>query len=365
MDYKEWLNYEISDFSVGLNFPVFDKIKKMNIGKGDISPKTQLCFHLGNLQSFSKEVKINTLRIKCLRNKFLGFDYWISKCSTKTNEPGYFACTELEFPELKNIENEEGISMLLFEEFVKRSQEIKKSEIDKLILSSRIVNNSEIWINDIIFNISIKNKWYNLYVFPRIRRGGNLYGTDIYKLKKSDLITFKESFRYIKTNSNFLDANPLKVALAFFDASYQDIPLYGKFINLIIVLESLWLFGSDRGEQTHRICLRISEILGERNKAKKLIIYNKAHELFELRGKIVHGSFVPTNIQGKDIPRESMMILRLLARESILRYIILLSNNCKCKEIAKFLDEALLDEKKEDLLYRMIKKNKLTWMDFK
>ena len=359
MDYKEWLKYEMSDFEVGLNSSVSDKIKKINISRGDISSKTQLCFHLGNLQSSLKEVKINALKIKCLKNKFAGFNYWIRQCSAKTIEPGYFACAELKFPELKNIKNTNDVFKLTFEEFV------KKSEIDKLILSLRIVNNSEIWINDIIFNVCIKNKWYNLYVFPRIRKGGSLYGTDTYELKKNDLITFKKSFNYIKNNSDLLDKNPLKVALAFFDASYQDIPLYGKFINLIIVLESLWLYGSDRGEQTHRICLRMSEILGDRNSASKLKIYNKANELFKLRGKIVHGSFIPTNVQGEDISRENLMMLRFLARESILRYIILLKADFKSKEIAKFLDETMLDKKKEDSLYKILRKNKLTWTDYK
>jgi len=74
----------------------------------------------------------------------------------------------------------------------------------------------------------------------------------------------------------------------------------------------------------------------------------------------VHGSFIPTNVQGKDISRENMAILRFLARESIIRYIILLKADFKRKEIAKFLDEAILDKKKEDSLYKILKKNKLT-----
>lgn len=365
MDYKEWLKYEISDFAIRFNSSVLDKIRKISINKGDISQTTQMCFHLGKLQSFSKEIKIDIFKIKCLRNKFVGFDNWISKCSIGTFEPGYFACTELKFPELKSVTNEKDIFKLTFEKFITESEKKIKTEISQLILSSRIINNSELWINDIIFNISIKNKWYNIYMSPRTRKGGSLYGADIYKLKKSNLITFKKSFNYIKSNSDLLNKNPLKVALAFFDASYQDIPLYGKFINLIIVLESLWLYGSDRGEQTHRICLRISEIFGDRNNASKLKIYNKINDLFKLRGKIVHGSFIPTNVQGKDISRENMAILRFLARESIIRYIILLKADFKSKEIAKFLDEAILDKKKENSLYKILRKNKLIWTDYK
>jgi hypothetical protein len=365
MDHKEWLKYEISDFEVRLNMFALDKIEKISINKGDVSQTTQMCFHLSKLQSSSKEVKIDIFKIKCLKNKFVGFDSWISRCSAGTFEPGYFACTELRFPELKSVTGKKDIFRLTFEEFVKKFEEKIKTEINELILSLRIVNNSEIWINDIIFNVSIKNKWYNLYMFPRVRKGGSLYGTDTYKLKKNNLTTFKESFKYIKSNSDLLNINPLKVSLAFFDASYQDIPLYGKFINLIIVLESLWLYGSDRGEQTHRICLRISEIFGDRNSASKLKIYNKVNDLFKLRGKIVHGSFIPTNVQGKDISRENMAILRFLARESILRYIILLKANFKNKEIAKFLDEAILDKRKEDSLYKILRKNKLTWTDYK
>jgi len=220
MDYKEWLKYEISDFGIGLNRSVSDKIEKININKGDISQTTQMCFYLGNLQSSSREVKIDIFKIKCLRNKFVGFDDWISECSTATIESGYFACTELKFPELKSVTDKKDIFRLTFEKFVTESEKKIKAEISQLVLSLRIVNNSELWINDVVFNISIKNKWYNIYMFPRIRKGGSLYGTDIYKLKKSSLITFKKSFNYIKNNSDLLDKNPLKVALAFFDASY-------------------------------------------------------------------------------------------------------------------------------------------------
>lgn len=357
-------NYKISDFKFRFNRDVLGarskstkgKIDKLDISKSNISTKAQLCFHISNFSTTLPGINLNNLSIKCLKNKFVGYEEWISRCSASTIEAGYFICIDLKLPEIKKAKDVKSLVQLTFEKALKECDGENKEKADEIILALRLISFFEVWIGDIIFNVSINNKYYNLYIFEKIQAGGSLGGGYHYRLKKNYLSTFKKSLNLVKKNKSFFDIKPLGTALFFFDSSYQNTPYYAKYINLIVVLESLWLFGSERGEQTHRICLRIAEILGGNIKTDKLKRYNQAKRLFEIRGKIVHGGFKKPTVTKEDIKIADLCILRLIAGESIKRYFTLLNSGIKSKEITNLIDESLLDKKKENHLYKIFKK---------
>jgi hypothetical protein len=350
ISYEKFINTPVSPFAISFNQVTLAELDKLQIEEGDVDVVTYQCFHLSNFNSSIKEIKLDDNReIKCLEDGFVGFEEWSRRCSSATLDSAFFYCITRKAPESKKLRMQK--------KFIKSVLETENIEeemvnIKIILLALRLFKNREIWIDDYILNVPIRKKLWNIAIFPALLRGGSIYGSSTYEFEKKDLALFKQWFNYIQGQYKLFDRHPLKNALMFFDASYNKAPLYQKFINLIIAIESLLSPTSDRGELTHRICSRLGMLVGKRE--TRIEVYNKAKELFALRGNIIHGSFSPTNIEARDVSQHKLNSLRMMTRAAIWNYIKLLQTNFSHDSIHKILDESLLCNNQEEKLYKVL-----------
>ncbi len=163
--------------------------------------------------------------------------------------------------------------------------------------------------------------------------------TPIYKLRQSDLPKVISLFQQIRRwrEAGILDG--INIALERFHSSYHRSVEY-RIVDQITAFESLYL-GHDQ-ELRYRLALRAAFLLGGINKKYRNNIFNFMKKAYKLRSNIVHGNNTPE----KDILRPIVIITREFLRQSICKFLFLLSQGNTLNELNTESDSKLakLDE---------------------
>lgn len=152
-----------------------------------------------------------------------------------------------------------------------------------------------------------------------------------YTLKTADLDKINN---LIKLLSQFFDLDKrtiLNIALRRFNSAY-DGNIDDRLIDLMIAFESLYL-GDDK-ELTYKLALRTAFFLGINKKS----IFKEMKDAYNLRGAIVHANEKINNKKLIDIIPKCEEYLR----QSIIKFLILLSQGISLKEIRNKLDENII-----------------------
>jgi hypothetical protein len=161
--------------------------------------------------------------------------------------------------------------------------------------------------------------------YNKLRPNGNL---EIYTLGKGEIQTFISFFN----NFYKILLSKFDLAIEYFNKSYNEPYPRDSFLDLMIVLENLYLKNISQ-ELSYRLSMRMAHVLGN-NKEERIHIYHLIKEAYSLRSKIVHGE--KSNVLDKQIFIE----LRELTRKSIIYF---LENKDNWDE--KKLDELILETK--------------------
>jgi hypothetical protein len=151
-----------------------------------------------------------------------------------------------------------------------------------------------------------------------------------YNLTKEDFPNITNLFEEI---SKFrISRQDLDVAIRRFHLSYQNNRDDDKLIDQMIAFESLYL-GDDK-ELGYKLALRTSFLLGKQ-RAK---IFKDMKKAYEIRGKIVHGQ--------KQVDWAKLVVTvnttQEYLRQSIRKFLLLLSKGMSLKQIQDKLDENIL-----------------------
>ena len=165
----------------------------------------------------------------------------------------------------------------------------------------------------------------------------------IYNLRHLDVAEINKLLLDIRAWRKDQVLNEIKIALERFHSSYHKSVEY-RIIDQITAFESLYL-GHDP-ELRYRLALRAAFLLGGMNKKYRENIFNFMKKAYKLRSNIVHGNNTPN----KDILRPIVIITREFLRQSICKFLFLLSHGNTLKglntesdsELAK-LDENILN----------------------
>ena len=151
---------------------------------------------------------------------------------------------------------------------------------------------------------------------------------EIYTLEKGEIQTFISFFN----NFYKILLSKFDLAIEYFNKSYNEPYPRDSFLDLMIVLENLYLKNISQ-ELSYRLSMRIAHILGN-NKEERIHIYHLIKEAYSLRSKIVHGE------RSNALDKQKFIELRELTRKSIIYF---LENKDNWDE--KKLDRLILETK--------------------
>lgn len=149
-----------------------------------------------------------------------------------------------------------------------------------------------------------------------------------YMFSQSDIPKVNELIVDIRKTSKIRGMN---IALRRLNSSYSSEP-EGKLIDQMIAFESLYI--ADDRELGYKLALRTAFLLGKH----RLKIFNEMKKAYNLRGQIVHGSKQVERIKLKNIIPKTEEYLR----QSISKFLFLLSHGMSLKEVRDKLDDNIL-----------------------
>ncbi|MBA7498369.1 hypothetical protein ES704_01104 [subsurface metagenome] len=162
--------------------------------------------------------------------------------------------------------------------------------------------------------------------YNKLRPNGK--NPEIYTLEKGEIRTFINFFN----NFYKILLSKFDLAIEYFNKSYNEPYPRDSFLDLMIVLENLYLKNISQ-ELSYRLSMRMAHILGK-NKEERIHIYHLIKGAYNLRSKIVHGE------RSIALDKQIFIELRELTRKSIIYF---LENKDNWDE--KKLDELILDTK--------------------
>jgi hypothetical protein len=119
--------------------------------------------------------------------------------------------------------------------------------------------------------------------------------------------------------------NSLKVAIEFFDSSFEAGTPEERLINLMVALEAMFS-PDDNQELSYKIKQYAAQLLGQTS-AERVVIFKNLTKIYKLRSGIVHGSLDIDKYQTNTlVPTEQLIQLVSIVRRSILRLIVLFLN---------------------------------------
>ena len=132
---------------------------------------------------------------------------------------------------------------------------------------------------------------------------------EIYTLEKCEIRTFIGFFN----NFYKILLSKFDLAIEYFNKSYNEPYPRDSFLDLMIVLENLWLKNSSQ-ELSYKLSIRMAHILGK-NKEERIHIYDFIKEAYSLRSKIVHGE------RSNALDIQKFIELRELTRKSLIYFL--------------------------------------------
>ena len=203
-----------------------------------------------------------------------------------------------------------------------------EEKIKKAIAIFRLFKKEIIGYNLIVQPLSEAQEYGHTTLFlsyNKLRLNGN---SEIYTLEKGKIRTF------ISFYNNFYKIlfSKFDLAIEYFNKSYNEPYPRDSFLDLMIVLENLYLKNTSQ-ELSYRLSMRMAHILGK-NKEERIHIYHFIKEAYTLRSKIVHGK------RWNALDKQKFIELRELTRKSIIYF---LENKDNWDE--KILDRLILETK--------------------
>ena len=131
----------------------------------------------------------------------------------------------------------------------------------------------------------------------------------IYTLDKNEVQLFISFFK----NFYKILLSKFDLASEYFNKSYYEPYPRDSFLDLMIVLENLYLKNTSQ-ELSYRLSMRMAHILGK-NKEERIHIYDFIKEAYNLRSKIVHGERLIA------LDKQKFIELRELTRKSIIYFL--------------------------------------------
>ena len=159
-----------------------------------------------------------------------------------------------------------------------------------------------------------------------------------YKLRQSDLPEVSTLFQNIRQWRASGIINNAEIALERFHSAYHD-DIKDRIIDQMIAFESLYL-GNEQ-ELTYKLAMRTAFLLRKRGDYRK-IIFTNMKTAYNYRSRIVHGDNPPSKATLRVIVPKTEDYLR----QSIQRFLVLLSQGMSLGQIRGKLDENILSNGK-------------------
>jgi len=188
------------------------------------------------------------------------------------------------------------------------------------------INNSVWEIGDTIFPPPISETAFWAY-----QPDPSIY----YKFNKNDTNNVNKLMEYInilRLNKNY---SVINIALERFNSAYNG-EFENRLIDQMIAFETLYL-GDDK-ELGYKLALRTAFLLGK----NRVTIFKNMKKAYELRGKIVHGQ---KQLDWAELA-EIVDVTQEYLRQSIRKFLLLLTKRISMKEIRNKLDENILSNGK-------------------
>ncbi len=168
------------------------------------------------------------------------------------------------------------------------AKEFYKHEIDKIMLTFRLISNGYCQINNFYLLANGHSAFSQLQSSSQIEniclshrsRQNSLLGENLYYLDKSTIETFVQQYELLEK----LNKKTISIPVAYLHKCYNSQTPQDRIINLAIILESTMLAGRNE-ELNYRLFLRTSALLG-RN-VKELL-----ETFYSVRSDIIHNGVI-------------------------------------------------------------------------
>lgn len=148
---------------------------------------------------------------------------------------------------------------------------------------------------------------------------------------------FQKVLAISKTKRKKGKENPLIVALIVYQLTMEKSESIRNFLDFITILEAL--FTSSDGEISYKLSLRTSVFL-QTDPEKRRILFDIMRDAYNKRSALVHGDDITLKTYSSYSTYKNQ--LEPLARESLIKYIDLMSNGKSKEDILKEIDHSIL-----------------------
>ena len=218
---------------------------------------------------------------------------------------------------------------------LKEHDRIRDSLFD-LITALRLVHKGRI-VPGPLMSGSINNSEWSIggtTIWTLVSKRDFLLEKPEYILHQSDVPQVNELVSNLSNLRELGKLDSLSIALRRFHSAYHG-DIEDRIIDQMIAFESLFL--GDIQELTYKLALRVALLLGRRNKRET--IFNDMKKAYKYRSRIVHGDTQVSRYELRGIIHKTEDYLR----QSIRRFVYLLSKEPSLKEIRDKLDENILE----------------------
>jgi len=206
-----------------------------------------------------------------------------------------------------------------------------------LVTSLRLCHKGEITAGPLISAAISNSQWSfgGSTIWTLVSQRDFLHNEPKYVLQQSDVPNVNELVGNLAKLRQLEKLDAINIALRRFNSAYDGY-IEDRLIDQMIAFESLYL--EDTQELTYKLALRVAFLLGKRGNKRKTI-FDNMKAAYRYRSKIVHG--------GKQVSRKELrgIIAKTgdYLRQSIRRFLQLLSQGNSLKEIQDKLDENILN----------------------
>lgn len=206
-----------------------------------------------------------------------------------------------------------------------------------LVTSLRLCHKGEITAGPLISAAISNSQWSfgGSTIWTLVSQRDFLHNEPKYVLQQSDVPNVNELVGNLAKLRQLEKLDAINIALRRFNSAYDGY-IEDRLIDQMIAFESLYL--EDIQELTYKLALRVAFLLGKRGNKRKTI-FDNMKAAYRYRSKIVHG--------GKQVSRKELrgIIAKTgdYLRQSIRRFLQLLSQGNSLKEIQDKLDENILN----------------------
>ena len=203
-----------------------------------------------------------------------------------------------------------------------------------LVTALRLCHEGKITMGLLIFSsINHDSKWSigGTMVWTPVSQRDSFHQDPKYVLQQADVPQVNKLVGNLAELRKLEKLEAINIALRRFNSAYHGY-IEDRLIDQMIAFESLFL--GDVQELTYKLALRVAFLLGKRKKT----IFDDMKKAYKYRSGIVHGNMEVDCARLKEITPKSEEYLR----QSIKKFLILLSKGMSLKQIRDKLDKNIL-----------------------